>query len=339
MANLETNILMIAPFFYPHLGGVEKHVFEVAKIMQQKGAGVEIIAPAHQPDLEKKEQVQGISVNRFFYPQRKFLGLVMIWVKMLGFGHLVRSADVIHVHDVMIWYLPLRLLFPKKKVVLTAHGWEGTYPLPKKNIWLKRLSASLANRVVCVGEYIGKHYSIECDHVVYGGVNSIFAGKRKAAKQDRKKIVYLGRLAPDTGLEIFLESLAGLKDEFDFIFLGDGELRGACERYGQVNGWLGEESLAERLKKADIVIVGGYLSALEALAAGCRVIAAADNPLKKDYWLQSELGDLVEVVVSSKELAEKIVSYRPAKHDASAISERFSWNKLAEAYLSLYQSI
>lgn len=164
-------ILFITRLFYPHIGGVEKHVYEVAKSLERKGNSVTVLTERYDKNLKDTEIIKGIKVVRFSYPHIKLLGLKLIWWQLLMNRKLIQDADVVHIHDVFIWYLPFRFLYPNKKVFTTFHGWEGIWPIPLKNIILKRVSAKLSNGTISVGKYIGKYYGIKSDKIIYGGQN------------------------------------------------------------------------------------------------------------------------------------------------------------------------
>ncbi|KUK79071.1 MAG: Glycosyltransferase, group 1 family protein, partial [Microgenomates bacterium 39_7] len=255
-----------------------------------------------------------------------------------------KKAEIIHVHDVMVWCLPLRLLFPRKKIILTMHGWEGVYPLPKKNILLKQLGGWLANKVICVGEYVKKYYQVSCDQVVYGGVSDDFVSSLKKTRDIQ--LMFVGRLEADTGLKILLESLSNLskdkKTSLRVVFAGDGKLKAECEDFGTVAGWLDEKDLAKKMRQTKLVVAGGYLSALESLAAGCEVIAVADSPLKKDYWQMSELDRWISVASSSDKFQELILNFsldlvKSKKPQPKEIMRQYSWGNMVKRYLSLYE--
>lgn len=339
MKKQQKNIVMITPLFSPHLGGVEKHVLELSKELIKNGYGVEIITHRHQTDLVCKEDLVGIKIHRFFYPKFRFFGLITIWWQMISkYLNLFKKAQVIHVHDVMIWFLPLRILFPKKRVVLTMHGWEGVFPIPKKNILLKKISAIFANKVVCVGEYISKHYQVRCDEVIYGGVSDSFFS---SSWQKQNTLVYLGRLESDAGLPILLELIKKDKKS-GVIFAGDGFLRSQCEAVGKVTGWLPEKKIASLLSNTRWCVASGYLSALEALASGCEVIVIADNQLRQDYWQLGEIRKLLHVVKNSQEMSEVIEKIGNSKivpkNTVKNFNKKYSWEKLAQQYLQIYFS-
>jgi glycosyltransferase involved in cell wall biosynthesis len=343
-------LLIFTPYFHPHVGGVEKHVLKTAEWLQRAGWQVKIITRQHQTDLPPNEQVQNLSVHRLSFPDTKLLGLLIIWWRILShYWQFIRQADVIHVHDVMLWLLPVCLLFPRKKIVLTMHGWEGIYPIPRKNIWIKRLSAALANKTICVGEYIAKYYGVKCDQVIYGGVDqdSILSEAKLKRKWQLKpgeklKIVYLGRLAEDTGLKLLLEAWNKLadevKDRYDLVFVGDGELRVKCEKAGKVLGWVNERQVRSELRSAQLCFASGYLSALEGLAARCLVIVGASSQLRHDYWhkwrYRFELVSTPQWFIDFLKQGEFLNS-KQVKQNPEWVKSQ-TWERIAEGYLEFY---
>ena len=343
-------LLVITPYFYPHLGGVEKHVLKTSQLLKQQGWSIDIITQQHEPHLPVKEQVQGLAVRRFRFPQVKFLGLLSIWWQLLTkYWSLFAKAEVIHVHDVMIWVMLLRLLFPSKKWILTMHGWEGVYPIPKKNVWLKRLSARLATKVVLVGEYIGQYYGVKSDLVIYGGIDKtdILTAAEVKQKQQLKakqklRLVYVGRLAEDTGLRLLLQAWSKLstrvKIKLEIIFVGDGELRAKCEKVGTVLGWVNEKVVKRELRLASVCFASGYLSALEAMAAGCVVVAGAENELKEAYWQgwKEKVTVFNNHLESAKFLSEIILVDQQRLLKNLGWVKVQTWNKIVKKYLEYY---
>ena len=201
------------------------------------------------------------------------------------------------------------------------HGWEGQYPIPLKNKLLKQLAAKLSDKVICVGEYIEQYYGLEADQVIYGGLDQenvvdwpLIKQKHdfEPSQEQPLKVLYLGRLAKDTGLPLFLAGLSQLKQQqpelfnkLEVVFAGDGtqesktNWRAQAEKYGQVLGFVDETEVRKQLKSAHACFAGGYLSALEAMAAGCLVLVGSDNVLKTDYWQLGEFGQRVDLVESA----------------------------------------
>lgn len=145
-------ILFLTRRAWPQIGGVEKHVREVGLRLEKKGYKVRIIS---EKDVK--------------YPQIKFTGLLYIWYWFFRNRKLIENSDIIHCHDVFIWYLPFRFLYPKKLVYVTFHGWEGIWPIPKSSILLRKLATKLACGTFVVGDYVMKYYGIKASKILYGG--------------------------------------------------------------------------------------------------------------------------------------------------------------------------
>ncbi|GIW62630.1 MAG: glycosyl transferase [Patescibacteria group bacterium] len=308
-------IVFLTPRFFPDIGGVEKHCFELSKRFVELGHKVTVVTAKSNVKQRDFEVVENIIVKRFSYHRVKFFGLLMIWFKLLGLNKLFRQADIIHIHDVVIWYLPLRVFLLNKKIYATFHGWEGKYPIPFVNILLKKFSRVLAYKVICIGSFIEKYYGVSADKVIYGGVD---LRKFKVGKKVEGCLVYLGRLEKDTGLLKFLAWYKKNKSKYpNLLFCGDGSLKDLCQNYGKVLGFVDP---LPYLKSAELCVPGGYLSALEALSCGCKLKLFWHNPVKKDYWLLSPF-----------------YSFQFSQKNLRAFLQGSDWSNIAKIYLKLWQ--
>lgn len=308
-------ILFVSRFYFPHLGGVEKHIEEVSRELVKRGHEITVITARYDEKLPYRGELKGVRVIRFDFPNLRFLGLLKIWLWGLRNIYIFRSADVVHIHDVFVWVMPLRVLLPFKKFFLTMHGWEGSYPIHYKNVILKKLSAYLSNGSIVVGSYIKKWYGVESDFVTYGAVK---LPKSVPLKKKKDSLIYLGRLEKDTGLINLLLWLRKHK-KLNVVFCGDGSLRDKCEEYGKVLGWYDPSRI---LAKFEYCAAGGYLSALEAIGYKCKLILFWDNPLKKDYW---QLSPFSKYYINHDTTA----AYKWAKQK--------TWANLSGVYLKLWR--
>jgi glycosyltransferase involved in cell wall biosynthesis len=326
------NILIFTPSFFPKIGGVERHLSETIPYLKKSGYSIKVIT---EDNVENKKSK--FRVFRFSYPKIRFFGLLTIWWKIFkNYLSLIKEADIIHIHDIFVWYLPFRLFFPKKPVVTTFHGWEGVFPLPQRNKLWRKLGVLLSNKTIAVGKYLEKYYQFKADVVIYGGVH---VPKTKFVKDDL--LLYVGRLNYDTGLPLLLQSLKDNPWNGKVIFCGDGVLKEQASMFGKVVGF---RNPIPFLKKAKIVFAGGYLSVLEAFAYRCLVIAAYGNPLKRDYFSLSPLGKFVQVVKTNSSLTRKIKFLRSNKNfseekinKAFSLAKDHGWEKIAEIYSDIYQ--
>ena len=151
--NKKLKILFLTRSFYPNIGGVEKHVLEISNILVKKGYSVTVITEKSHPSYSKnyhstnysaKEmgKTKNIRTVKLEVGQDNWFKKFRVWRQLFKNLHEIRSADVIHCHDVFFWYLPFRFLFPFKKIYTTFHGYEGNN-LPTKKGFLVEIFASV----------------------------------------------------------------------------------------------------------------------------------------------------------------------------------------------------
>lgn len=197
------------------------------------------------------------------------------------------------------------------------------------------MSARLAWGNICVGRYIEKWYGVKADYLMYGGVKKFKNQnlKIKNTNQNSKILVFVGRLEEDTGLLLLLKALQ-LNPELQIEFVGDGPLRGECEKYGRVHGFVPD--VRPYIAKARFVFASGYLSVLEALWAGKPVIVAYDNPLKRDYFAMSPFKNYV-IMEEDPEGIVKALSKRGRIEKARAWAKSQTWERVADLYQKLWK--
>lgn len=334
-------ILFLSPYFYPHVGGVEKHAYILASSLLKKGHSVVIVTKKHDKKLKSFEEINALRIYRFNQPKIKYIGLLYTWFWMLMHINLINKSDIIHCHDVFIWYLPFRLLLPGKPVFTTFHGWEGIYPVPYKNIVHKKIAAKLSTGTLAIGKFIEKYYRVKASLISYGAVGVPKIQYNKV----RNTITYVGRLDPDTGLLIFLTVLDLLKKvkdiRFTVDFCGDGALKTQCAKYGRVHGFVDPTPY---LSKARFCFASGYLSLLEAMANKCIVLTGYDNDLKKDYYLKTPFSDWIYSSNNPEILARNIIHFYingklAQKNTESGYNwvRKQTWEKLVNDYFSLWK--
>ena len=296
------------------IGGVEKHCLEVGKRLVKKRYGVTVIT--ERLNLSKVSEVsevlEGINIYRIPITTKERFKKFQIWLWLFKNRKLIREADIVHCHDVFFWYLPFRFLYPRKKVFVTFHGWEGIYPPRWQAKAIRKISEKLSFGNICVGDYIKEWYGTKPDYVTYGGVDIVQSAKCKVQSYSSKfKILFIGRLEKDTGVPIYLKALEILRNDVRQLadwgevgFAGDGSLRKEAERLGNVLGFI--EDVREPIQKSDFVFTSGYLSILEAMANKKLVFATFDNPLKEDYLKMSPFSKWIVIESDPKELAKKV---------------------------------
>lgn len=340
-------ILMFAPKFYPHIGGVEKHIGRLSEELIKNGHEVTVLTIKHDQNLPDLEELNKIKIYRF--PRMRLLK-ILLWI----YRHKkhIYNADIIHCHDYstfIYWYLPLRFLYIDKPAFVTFHGHEGIFPVPKYIKALRKVAEYLTKSNICIGDYIPKWYGTKAVFISYGGIdvpptvnNTTYDGA-----------VFIGRLEKDTGIMTYIYAVKILKSEYNITLevdiCGDGSLRETIERIIKENELNVElhgfvENPVNYLIKSKFAFVSGYLTILEAMINKKLVFSVYENELKKDYLtLMPNSKDMMVIASSPKELVEKIAYYykNPKKtkekiKNAYLFAKEQTWEKVANTYLKLW---
>jgi glycosyltransferase involved in cell wall biosynthesis len=265
-------------------------------------------------------------------------------------------------------------------VVHTFHGHvlHGYYS-PLKNWLLRRAERGLgllSDRLVTVSEQVKR------DLVRYGvaGAQKItviplgldlepfLAGagqrgklRRELGLTDGEPLVgIVGRIFPIKNHRLFLEAAARVAKELDsarFLVVGDGVLRPAMEDYAQAlglasrvmfTGW--RRDLPVIYPDLDVLVIssnneGTPVSAIEAMAAGCPVVATGVGGLP-DLIADGETGCLVPARDPAalatrilKLLRERDTASRIAKTAQATVAERFGVERLCRDVEDLYEEL
>ena len=105
------NVLFLCRLFFPHIGGVEKHVLEISKNLIKEGHRIVVVTERYKKDLKLHEKVEGIEIYRVPNLKENWFKKFQIWKWMWKNRSLIVKSDIIHCHDVFFWHLPFRFLF------------------------------------------------------------------------------------------------------------------------------------------------------------------------------------------------------------------------------------
>lgn len=358
-------ILFFARRFYPHIGGVEKHVLEISKILVSKGHKVIVISetppgshsisyqsdsPSARP-VGKFKNLESYNINP---GKDDWFKKFRIWRQLWKHRGLIRSSDVVHCHDVFFWYLPFRILFPFKKVFTTFHGYEGNNIPNKRAIFMHKLSEKLSNGNICVGDFLKKWYGTKPTFVTYGAVDFQTIKKYKSENKNKKnknnKVIFFGRLEEETGIMKYLEAMKILKKKgkgFEIDVYGEGSLENSVRKFSKANNLrvnlkgfiLNIESV---LNNYEYVFCSRYLSILEAMAFKKPIFAEYNNAIKKDYLQMTPFAKYISISKDENDIGQNIEEYSLGKkkimiEDAYNFVKTETWDKMTDTYLKLWK--
>lgn len=329
-------IIFLTRRFYPDIGGVEKHVYEISKILIKKNHKVTVVTETE----GENNELGGIKIIRIPPSRKGRLRKFFIWYWFLKNRDIFNKAKIIHAHDVYYQYLPLKFLFPSKKSFITFHGYES-YPIPKKAILIRKLSELIANGNIVVGDFIRKWYFTKANYVIYGGVNQ---RKHKKIIVKIQSAVFIGRLDEQTNILEYVKAIDLLKKEypkFNFKIVGDGNF---FEKLKDYNPTGFKENVDDYLSKNNFAFVSRYLSILEALINKRLVFALYDNPVKEDYLKMSPFYKFIICADSSEALVRKIKYFLCNPNEIDKFTrkgylwaKKQTWENVSEVYLNLWR--
>jgi len=351
--------------FYPHVGGVEKYVHELARALLQLGHQVVVVAGKHLPNLPERDEYEGIAIRRFPALRSPLRCRLWLWRNV----SLFTGADVVQVSNTHMLELFWRMLCPlvdARKVFLMRHGTACVYPLPDHHRTRAQRAQGLAAGVVHDGRFIEKWLDVVPDLCPDQGLRPRAEELAPVAEPPPHRAVYVGRLEPDTGIQTYVEAVALLNRKrlvnrggangfsehpgpFELDVCGDGslmsELRSRVARESlpvRLYGWVPDAQ--RRISEACFALVDGRMAIQEAMARRRLVIAAYHHPLKRDYICGESYSPHLVAVGSAEEAARALQRFAAHREERQAIVERawhytcnLDWQRTARSFLDLWE--
>jgi len=342
-------IAFVAPRFYPEIGGVETHVFEIARRMRE--FDVEVLATDPSGKLAKAEEIEEIKVRRFksFAPGNAYFFSPELW------SYLKRHSadyDLIHAHNFHAFPALYAALSRPKKLVFTPHYHGHGHSFFRDILFrIYRLYARKifcqADAVICVSKFekelILKDFKPKRVEVIPNGVNFEFMEKRK----NGKKILYVGRIEKYKGLDFVVKALKLLPD-FRLEIVGKGSykreiirLAKKLEVLDRISFYqdLSREELLRRYSEASVLVLLSKFEAYglvvaEALASKTPCVVAKTSALAE--WVDEKNVFGISYPPSIPELAELI---KKASEIEVGDVNVASWNEVAERVKKVYLAL
>ncbi len=352
------DILFLTPRFHPDVGGVERHILGLCRVLVGRGHRVTVLASGD-ADLPPRELFQGITILRFTPPKGahsrsvllRVLSIFLAWPRVFRALKDVPPPGAVHSHDsaFLAWLPPAWLRFRGVPRYVTFHGIEGDR-VPSWAPIYRRLSQRLARATICVGAFMERWYGGECTAVTYGASEGPLVPPEAEGRSEG--LVHIGRLEPYNPLVECLRGMALLARDHDALpwdLYGIGVLEDSLQSQANAAGvpifLKGVTHEPERTyPRYAFAIAGGYLSVLEAIRAGCSVIAYARSKLRRDYYTSHPcLANGLVVVETPEEFASAIHHLRSDPLERSEAVRRgqrlvadMTWEALADTYEGIW---
>ncbi len=335
---MQKKILFVTKYYSPHIGGVETHLSKVIQTLTTAGKyKIDVVTERYSPKLPTLSVINDAQVHRIDYIHLKYLGILSLWYSLLKKLRLFYNADIIHIHDVFIWVLPFRALFFWKSFYITFHGWEGVYPIPLNSYLQKQMAYKMTKGNISIGKYIEEIYKVKATKISYGGTDCNII---KKVFEKQRRIIFIGRLEEDTGVNILLDALLTLKKKYIVDFYGDGRLRQQCEAVGKVHGFTAD--IPKILKAADICFCGGYLTALDSLASSVQTCIISHTIARRIIFKSVPFSEFVFFCDTPKEIKTILtagsIDIQSSKRKQGYLwARKQNWTHVTDQYLNLWK--
>ncbi|GER67516.1 glycosyl transferase [Weizmannia acidilactici] len=362
-------IAIITETFLPSTDGIVTRLCASIRWLKQHGHEVLVIAPDLGVSNFEGIPVAGVPAHTFFlYKDKKFAFLSQkVKRYLLEFG-----PDLVHIVNPALLgatgiYYTKCLKFP---LIASYHTevpkYADYYHLPflKPVLWWyfrllhNRADLNLCTSMSVLKELEGKKFKNV--HLWKRGVDTGLFGPDRfnakmrtrltARKTDKKLLLYVGRLAPEKGIEKIREVL-DLSDDFCLAIVGDGPHRNYLENYFKgtptvFTGFLHGEELASAYASSDIFVFPSTtetlgLVLLEAMASGLPVVAAESGPTKEQVthgrtgllYHPDIPDDFIQQVTTLKDDELR----RRLSKNAREAARKFGWDAPSRQLLAFYK--
>ncbi len=378
---------IVSEYYYPTLGGIQEHVHHFAQAARRLGHQVHIITPEVPDQLasvggEERTAVlarndQENQVIRLGRSIPVFSGSSIARVSS-GAGlssqvtELLRAErfDVVHLHSPLAPTLPL--LFLRSSDALNVGTFHSVVDRSLLYAALRGVFQRYADRLdaaIGVSETaltgVRRYFQAPWCVIPNGVDVSLFSsGSRRPELDDgRLNVLHVGRFDPRNGVDRVIRAWIGVRragTDARLILVGDGPLRGAYQAMvpedlrGDAH-FVGFVPSADRIgyyASADLLLcpaVGGTFGiiALEAMAAGCAVVAA-DTPGFRNIMQDGVQGFMVDVgrdrdgsrlAASANQLLSDAALRRRCAEAGRKTAVGFDWPAVTSRVLDLYDRL
>lgn len=387
------NILIISQVFPPKRGGVQTAAYNTAKFLSKFGHNVVVVTSKWADERRKIHEMDGFLVYRFkSYNPPEIKGITQISSLRFNPIMLLKLPNIIKKHRIQLIHAQGRL-FPiswltaimnkfvfKRPMFVNVQGRlevgiSGIIENAFDSIITKYIYQKILKKIICVSEslklrLLNLGIKEEKLTVISNGVDiseftrihdAKFFDKFLDGKNDYKKVVFVGRLDAQKGVEYLIRAIPNVIKKYrkvHFFILGNGNLEVMLKNLAKELNILESitfldmialEKMAEFYSSADIFCLpsiheGFPLSIAEALSIGLVIVASATEGIPEAI-IENKNGFLItprNVAELTKKLLKaltlsgdeiKMISYNNIK----LAKKNYSWEKIVKEIINMYK--
>ncbi|KAK2580532.1 hypothetical protein KPH14_006263 [Odynerus spinipes] len=331
MKNSRHKICMVSDFFYPNMGGVEEHIFNLSQCLIEQGHKVIVLTHSYQDRIGIRYMTNGLKV--YYIPVKVFynqcvLPTMICSIPLIRYILIREEIEIIHGHSAFSALAHEGMLIGRLmglKTVFTDHSLFGFADASAilTNKFLE-ISLSDCNHCICVS-HIGKENTVlrakvqkEKVSVIPNAVDTtLFTPDISKRSTDFITIVVVSRLVYRKGVDLLahiIPEICSRHKNVNFLIGGDGPKRWLIEEIRERNllqhrvtllGSLEHSQVKHVLNKGHIFLntslTEAYCMAIvEAASCGLQVVSTKVGgipevlPPSLIYLVEPTVPDLIE---------------------------------------------
>jgi glycosyltransferase involved in cell wall biosynthesis len=370
-------VALAAPYFAPHIGGVESHVLALARELLRRGHEVQVFTSNH-AGLKEFDSVEGVPVRRV--PVSSMLFDTPLTPRLTG---VLQSEkwDLIHAHSPppMSSYYAARAAVKADVPLVYTHHCDPEIPslLGRAVSWvyyrtLLNYTLRHAARIIVYTEsYAATSYALwkhptalvptGLDLAHFGPGNDGAAVLKKHGLEGGRTVLFVGRLTAHKGIQTIIEAAALTGPDVRFVLVGPGDFPAAWSRRMRelgvekkfvLAGKVAENELPAYYAACDLLVLPSLsrleafgLVLVEAMASG-KPVVASDLPGVREVIKDGKTGLLCDPF-NAADLAAKIGALAGNDRAASEMGaagrklaeERYSWEVIGGKIEKVYKDV
>lgn len=358
-------LLMVTPRYFPMMGGVENHVYQVARRLAHAGVEITVLTTDPSKQLPAYEKIEGVHIQRVHaWPNDRDYYFAPGIYQMIRQG----NWDLMHLQSYHTLVAPVAMLAAQRAklpYVVTFHGGGHSSPLRNRirgvQQTLLRPLLARAQKLVAVANfeigYYSEHLHLEVGRfaVIPNGCDlAINASAITKIETKGIQIVSMGRLERYKGHHRILAAMPTILAQYPDAHLrivGEGPYKAALQEQAIALGMnehvtIGGIPIAERAQMATLLasatlvtLLSDYethpIAALEALALRRPVLVTNTSGLQE--LAEQGLAQSIALTSSPQEVAAAVIAQIRSPHLPGKI-DLPTWDDCARELLMLYRS-